>query len=164
MLYTVLFVKETNNSRYISYGNQFRKLIDIEKGYWIIRQGEISFDRFIIPDDSSDFISHGERGNFFDRYDFEKSLSGEKSYRIIIPEGSELKVYKELFKTSPKKETEMLTKLREKFMSDMNRYSEKRRMLNSISFFDDRMSKIYPKYKELNLSDKDKDFNFRIKN
>jgi hypothetical protein len=56
----------------------------------------------------------------------------------------------------------MLTKIREKLMSDMNRYSERRRMLTKIKFFDDRMSKLYPKYKGLNLSDKDKDFKFRI--
>jgi hypothetical protein len=160
----IMFVRNEKNTDYISFGDEFRKMIDTQKGYWVVRDGQIAFDRFRIPNDSRDNISHGENGNYFTLRDFKNSMSDgtDTLYRSTSPEGSEKNLFLKLFRKHPTDEMEMLTKIREKLMSDMNRYSERRRMLTKIKFFDDRMSKLYPKYKGLNLSDKDKDFKFRI--
>jgi len=167
---TIYLSRTVPNPEYVSYGDEFRKLIDIDKHYWVIRNGnkkDVSFNKFFISDDSSDYISHGRRGDFFDLREFRSSVGNLKGqlgrqFRIILPEGEESKVYKDIFGSDPKDEREMLSRLRQNLLSRYNSFSEKTDIMKRMKMFDDAMSVIYPKYKSYDLSKDDKNFKFRI--
>lgn len=161
--------RTVRNEDYISYGGEFRKIIDIDKHYWVLSfnqpQIDLYFDQFVIPDDNNDYITHGQRGNYFNLGELRKSvgnLLSSSSYRIVLPEGEESKVYKVCFGSEPKDEMEMFTSLRQKLLLGYNRFSEKTDIIRRMKMFDDTMSKIYPKYRSYNLSEDDKNFKYRI--